>query len=318
MLSPSGRDDHLLLAPRDREPSLRVDRPDVARVQPPILEQSAFGVVVTRRDVVAAHQDLPVRRDPHLDAGDRLPDRSPPRMERMIQRHDRRRLGQPVPLNDDESQSRPEFFELRIERRRPHHEAPELPSEQPVHSAIPPPAHQPVRLIRARAPRLGRDLQNILPHRFQNSRHRNQHRNAPLANLPGDLPRIVAVDEHGHARQHRRNERRHRLPEHVTQRKQIQEPDRRERPHVLEIFADLALDRHDVGQDVAMRDDDALRLGGRARGEQDFGDIVARDRRARAGAGSPVHCNPASGQTGMSSGAATSSPASNTRAFTTP
>ena len=49
----------------------------------------------------------------------------------------------------------------------------------------------------------------------------------------------------------------------------------RERPRVPAVLQNLALDRHDVGQQVAMRDHDALRLGRRARREDDLGDVVA-------------------------------------------
>ena len=54
------------------------------------------------------------------------------------------------------------------------------------------------------------------------------------------------------------------------------------RPH-FRYFSDLALDRHDVGQDVAVGDDDALGLGRRAGREDDLGDVVAPDGRPGAG-----------------------------------
>ena len=47
----------------------------------------------------------------------------------------------------------------------------------------------------------------------------------------------------------------------------------------LPVLEHLALDRDDVREHVAVRDDDALRLGGGAGGEDDLGDVVARDRR---------------------------------------
>ncbi len=54
------------------------------------------------------------------------------------------------------------------------------------------------------------------------------------------------------------------------------------RPRVLAVLHHLAFDRDDVRQDVAMADHDALRLGGRARREDDLDDVVARDRRRPA------------------------------------
>ena len=82
-------------------------------------------------------------------------------------------------------------------------------------------------------------------------------------------------------RQHRRDERRHRLAEHVAERQQVQEAQREERPAPLAVLQDLAFDRHDVRQHVAVGDDDALGLGGRAGGEDDLGDVVAADRHSR-------------------------------------
>src|ERR1022692_4265173 len=46
---------------------------------------------------------------------------------------------------------------------------------------------------------------------------------------------------------------------------------------VAEVFPDLALQRLEVGQDVAMRNDHTARLGGRARGEDDLHNVVPRE-----------------------------------------
>ena len=50
---------------------------------------------------------------------------------------------------------------------------------------------------------------------------------------------------------------------------------------VAEIRSDLALQRFEVGENVPVGDDHAARLGGRARGEDDLDDVVARERRRR-------------------------------------
>src|ERR1019366_10759046 len=47
---------------------------------------------------------------------------------------------------------------------------------------------------------------------------------------------------------------------------------------VAKVFPDLALQRIEVGEYVAMRNDHTARLGGRARGEDDLHDVVARER----------------------------------------
>src|ERR1035437_6182004 len=47
---------------------------------------------------------------------------------------------------------------------------------------------------------------------------------------------------------------------------------------VAKVFPDLALQRIEVGEYVAMRNDHTARLGGRARGEDDLHDVVAGER----------------------------------------
>ncbi len=101
-------------------------------------------------------------------------------------------------------------------------------------------------------------------------------------------PGIVAAHEHDDASQHRRNEGGHRLPEHVAQGQQVQEPDRAEWFRVPAILQDLFFDRDDVREHVAVRDHHALRLGRRARREDDLRHIVTHDRDGRRG----VCCTP--------------------------
>ena len=85
------------------------------------------------------------------------------------------------------------------------------------------------------------------------------------------------------ARQHRRHERPHRLSEHVAERQQIEEADRQKRPGPLPVLRDLPLDRHDVGEDVPVGDDDALGVGGGAGREDDLRRIVRRQIRDQVG-----------------------------------
>ena len=104
------------------------------------LAASRAGADVSGRDVVAANEDLAVRRDLHLDAGDGLSDRSAPGAERMVERDDRRGLGEAVALDHGESHLAPERLELGLERRRAHDERPELPAEDPMDVPVVPPA----------------------------------------------------------------------------------------------------------------------------------------------------------------------------------
>ena len=71
----------------------------------------------------------------------------------------------------------------------------------------------------------------------------------------------------------------------MAERQQVQEADRGKRRGPLPVLQHLALDRDDVGEDVAVGDDDALRLGGRAGREDDLRDIVASDDNVSGGSG---------------------------------
>ena len=109
-VQPLGRDDHLLLAALDVDAPLLVGAADVAGVQPAVGEGLRRGLgraVVALGDVVAADEDLAVLGDLHLDAGDRLADRSAARLERMVERDDGRGLGQAVALHHEEAEASP-------------------------------------------------------------------------------------------------------------------------------------------------------------------------------------------------------------------
>ena len=165
-----------------------------------------------------------------------------------------------------------------VERRRADDERPELQAEQPVDAPVAPPARRIQCSCRRRlAPPPGatRTTCSRSTSRIFGTHTSTETRRA--LDLPDDVVRVVAAREDDVPRQHRRHERRHRLAEHVAERQQVQEADRLERPRVLPVLRDLALDRDDVREDVAVRDDDALRLGGRAGREDDLGDVVARD-----------------------------------------
>ena len=122
---------------------------------------------------------------------------------------------------------------------------------------------------------------HVVPEHVEDLRHAHQHRDPAPLDQPQDVVRVQAAGEDDGAVDHRRHVRGHRLPEHVAERQQVDEPQRQERPGVLPVLRHLALDRHDVGEHVAMADDDALGIGRRARGEDDLDDVVARDLHGR-------------------------------------
>ena len=59
-------------------------------------------------------------------------------------------------------------------------------------------------------------------------------------------------------------------------------------PLIADVLLDFAFHRNDIGQNVAVRDDDAFGLGGGAGGEDDLGELILFDgdwRRGGNGAG---------------------------------
>ena len=117
---------------------------------------------------------------------------------------------------------------------------------------------------------LRRDAQHVLFQDLEHLRHAHEDRNPPGADLPHDVFRSETPGEHDHARKHRRDERRHRLPEHVAEWKEIQEPDRQKRPGVLLVLRHFPLDRDDVRENVAVCNDHALGFSRGPGCEDDF------------------------------------------------
>ena len=156
----------------------------------------------------------------------------------MIERDDRRGLGEAVALNDDESELAPERFELGVERRRADDERPELPAEHPMHVPVaatsacanvrvPPRPAAGVALPSSTSRRSDAQSCSRSTSRIFGTDTSTEIRRVLIC--VDDLPRVVAAHEHDDARQHRRNEGRHRLAEHVAERQQVQEPNRKER-----------------------------------------------------------------------------------------
>ena len=278
-VQPFRRDDHFLLAAADVDLAVGAEFADIAGVEPAVRERAGgflVGLEISARDVLSAHQNLAVGGDLHLDSGNGLADRSLFRAERVIEADDRRRFGEPVPLNDNEAELLPERFELAIKRRRADDERPEFQAEEPVHAPVLPPASR--HVLSARAMDVcGPVPQHVLAQHVEDLRHRHQDRHAPALDLRDDVDRVVAAHEHDNAGQHRRHERGHGDAEHVAEGQQVEKPQRKERPPPLAVFRDLPFDWHRVGEDVAVGDDHAFRFGGRARGEDDLCHVVAPD-----------------------------------------
>src|SRR6266852_133366 len=91
------------------------------------------------------------------------------------------------------------------------------------------------------------DAHNILAEHIKYLRYTHYDGNPPLADLPHNLVWIVPAHEDNRARQCRRDEDCHSLPEEVTKWRQVKKSYWREWAEVLPKLHCLALDRNDVG-----------------------------------------------------------------------
>ena len=122
MFLPPGRDDQVLLAIGDAHEAFGIDLPDVAGLQPAVLERLGGLLrlpVVPAHHVGPARQDLPVGGNAQLAPRDRLPHRAEAEVPGSVARQHRRRLGQAVTLADQQARPEEELFDLRRERGPP-------------------------------------------------------------------------------------------------------------------------------------------------------------------------------------------------------
>ena len=199
----------------------------------------------------------------------------------MVQSHQRRRLGQPVALDQRKPQGVPEALQLRRKRGSATDDRPELQPQCPMDPAKTPPV-PPGRLAPSGlnfAGQLWIFPQQMRPQELQHPGYGRQHRD-PLPPDRRHQPRRLQLRLEMHlGRQQGRHPKAHKLPKHMAQRKTMQKSQRVHPPLIAQVFRDLPLDRLHAGENVAMRMDHALRLRGRSRSEDDLQRRLLRDRR---------------------------------------
>ncbi len=93
-----------------------------------------------------------------------------------------------------------------------------------------------------------------------------------------DFGGLQFVLKNNRSSQQWRQEHTQELAKHMAQRQQIQKPQRMHPALVLQIALHLALQRRDVCQNIAVRDDHALGIGGRPRGKHNLQDVIVPER----------------------------------------
>ena len=126
--------------------------------------------------------------------------------------------------------------------------------------------------------RFSRDFQvalDLVFQRFHQTGHSDDDRDAlPLDDLQ-DFGRVERVLENDGRGQQLRQEDAEDLAEDVAEWQKIQKAKRVKDALVAQVFADFVFERRQVGENVAVRNDDAARFGSCARGENDLHDVVA-------------------------------------------
>src|SRR5829696_2969258 len=130
-------DDDVLLAACDREEAVVVDLAEVAGMQPALVVEDLLGRLlvrpVAREDAGAAHEDLAVPRDRHLDALERLADGAEAEVVGPVDRPEADRLRHPVALHDRHARRVEELEDLLGDRRGAGRRLAHLAAEQVAH-----------------------------------------------------------------------------------------------------------------------------------------------------------------------------------------
>src|ERR1051325_2814291 len=267
-LQTSGSDDRVLAAAAKVNVAVCIDFADVAGVNPALLIGECLSqmVPVTRRDVVAAHEDLAVVTQLHLLACNGLADRTMLHAKRMRQARQRCRLSHAVALDDCVTNASPKSFRVTLQGGATRDESPQAPAEATMHVTEGPPIAQETSSLGSHE--LLFDLRafarNLFLQRLEHTRHRHHDIDSLLLHYANDLRRLVRLTKINLRTHELGNEDAHQLSEHVTQRQQAKKPQRMYQPFPASILAKLFFDRCEVREQIAMSQTNAFRLGGRA------------------------------------------------------
>src|SRR5207302_4705619 len=182
----------------------------------------------------------------------------------------------------------PEFLRVAIKRGAARDERPELPAELAMDVAKRPPTAQEMLAFggsKALAERVHLSLVldvafQLLLQRVQDSGHAHQYRHPFAPDSTDYFGGLELFLENYRPAQKWRQQYSQELPKDVAQRQQVKKPYGMDQSLVFQIGPDLALQWGDIGEHVAMCDDDAFGFGSRTGGEDDLKDIVWTDARA--------------------------------------
>lgn len=120
-------------------------------------------------------------------------------------------------------------------------------------------------------------VQSVLAEDLEHLWHGNNCGYASAVDLPHNFVRAISAHEDRYPGNEWHNEEREHLTEHVTEWDQAQKTQRKSWSKPLGVSGNDLLRRHNIGQNISVRDDDALRFSSRTGSEYDLSDVVSLD-----------------------------------------
>ena len=185
------------------------------------------------------------------------------------------------------AQASPEFLGGSGERGASGNHGPEFPAEAAVNGAEAPPAAEEMFAFGrfeialkffefATGCEVALDL---ILERFDEARNGDEHGYALVVNRADYFGGVECIEKHGCAAQNLGEENSEKLAEYVAERKEVEKSQRMKEAFPAAVTIDFFFEGFEVGEQVAVGEDDAARFGGGAGGEDDFDWIGALDGR---------------------------------------
>ncbi len=119
--------------------------------------------------------------------------------------------------------------------------------------------------------------QNVLPEDLEHLWHCDHYGYASGVDLPHNFVRAISAHEDRYSGNEWQNKEREHLAEHVTEWDQAQKTQRKSWSKPFGVSGNNLLRRHNIGQNISVRDDDSLRFSSRTGSEYDLSDVVSLD-----------------------------------------
>jgi len=181
------------------------------------------------------------------------------------------------------AEASPEFFGSNGERGASGNHGPEFPAEAAVNRAETPPAAEEMFTLGRFEIALkffeiaaGREVAlDLILERFDEARDGDEHGHALAVNRADYFRGVERIEEHGCAAQNLRKKNSEKLAEDVAERKEVEKAQGVKEAFPAAVTVDFSFECFEVGEEVAVGEDDAAGFGRGAGGEDNFDGIGA-------------------------------------------